>query len=117
MSFSYVKPRCASTRYGDELGVCSTGLYERHAGSPNRTAHPEFPERADLPHLSDQEAEAALALLRVLVEQDRASVYTRPYTPEGKRARWNVWDMTYATGRRVELEPWARGALAPRNAT
>jgi hypothetical protein len=27
---------------------------------------PDFPERADLPRLSDQEAEAALALLRVL---------------------------------------------------
>jgi hypothetical protein len=34
---------------------------------------PDFPERADLPHLSEQEAEAALALLRLLVAQDRAS--------------------------------------------
>jgi hypothetical protein len=80
------------------------------------TAHPEVPERADLPHLSEQEAEeaeeAALALLRVLVEQDRASVYTRPYTPEGERPRWNVWDMTPGKDRRVELEPWAMGVLA-----
>ena len=38
-----------------------------------------------------QAAEAALALLRLLVAQDQASVYTRPYTPEGERPRWNVW--------------------------
>jgi hypothetical protein len=80
-------------------------------------AHPvllDFPERADLPHLSDQEAEAALALLRSLVEQDRASVYTRASTPEGARPRWSVWDTTSGTGRRLELEPWALGVLPPR---
>jgi hypothetical protein len=76
----------------------------------------DFPERADLPHLSDQEAAAALALLRLLVAQDRATVYTRPYTPEGERPRWNVWDMTSGQGRRVELEPWAMGVLSPRAA-
>jgi hypothetical protein len=74
---------------------------------PNGTAHPDFPKRADLPHLSKQEA--ALALLRSLVAQDQATVYTRPSTPEGERPRWNVWDMTSGTGRRVELEPWAMG--------
>jgi hypothetical protein len=78
---------------------------------------PDFPECADLPHLSDQEAEAALELLRLLVDQGRASVYTRPYTPEGKRPRWNVWDMTVPRkGRRVELEPWAMGVLSPPSA-
>ena len=56
--------------------------------------------------------DAALALLPLLVAQDQATVYTRPYTPEGERPRWNVWDMTAGTGRRVELEPWARGVLA-----
>jgi hypothetical protein len=89
----------------------------RHAPSRSDVADipnlPEFPERADLPHLSEQEAETALALLRLLVAQDQATVYTRPYTPEGERPRWNVWDMTAGTGRRVELEPWARGVLAP----
>jgi hypothetical protein len=43
-------------------------------------------------------------------------VYTRPYTPEGKRPRWNVWDTTTGKGRRVELEPWAMGVLVPRAA-
>src|SRR5690242_15813184 len=75
---------------------------------------PDFPTRADLPHLSDQEAAAALALLRLLVAQGQATVYTRPYTPEGERPRWNVWDMTSGTGRRIELEPWAMGGLPPR---
>jgi hypothetical protein len=81
--------------------------------APSHPDLPDFSERADLPHLSEQEAEAALALLRLLVAQDRASVYTRPYTPEGERPRWNVWDTTAGKGRRVELEPWARGVLAP----
>jgi hypothetical protein len=54
---------------------------------------------------------------RVLVAQDQANVYTRPDTPEGERARWNVWDMTAAKGRRVELEPWAMGVLSPHAAT
>jgi hypothetical protein len=66
---------------------------------------PDSPERADLPHLSDQEAGAALALLRLLVAQHQATVYTRPSTPEGERPRWNVWDTTAGTGRRLEFEP------------
>ena len=39
-------------------------------------------------------------------------VYTRPYTPEGERPRWNVWGVTAGTGRRIEVEPWALGVLA-----
>jgi hypothetical protein len=89
------------------------GRAPSHSDSPDSS---EFPERADLPHLSDQEAEAALALLRLLVAQDRATVDTRPYTPEGERRRWNVWETTSGKGRRVELEPWAIGALSPRAA-
>jgi hypothetical protein len=84
--------------------------------APSHPDVPDFPERADLPHLSDQEAAAALALLRLLVAQDRANVYTRPYTPQGERPRWNVWDMRAGKGRRVELEPWAMGVLSPRDA-
>jgi hypothetical protein len=38
-------------------------------GVPEFPAVPNAPERADLPHLSDQEAWAALALLRFLVAQ------------------------------------------------
>jgi hypothetical protein len=74
---------------------------------------PDFPERADLPHLTDKEAEAALSLLRLMVANDQASVYTRPYTPEGERPRWNVWDMTSPRRRRVELETWAIEVLFP----
>src|SRR5262245_27429199 len=76
---------------------------------------PEFPERADLPRLSDQEAEAALALLRLLVAQGQATVYTRPYTPESERPRWNVWGINSGKGHRVELEPWAIGVLSQRD--
>ena len=87
-----------------------------HPDVPDFPDFADFPQRADLPHLREQEAEAALALLRLLVAQDRASVYTRPYTPEGERPRWNVWDMSSGKGRRVELEPWAIGVLVPRAA-
>jgi hypothetical protein len=45
------------------------------------------------------------------VAQRQATVYTRPYTPDGERPRWNVWDMTTRKGRRVELEPWACSLL------
>jgi hypothetical protein len=91
-------------------------LFSRAPSHPDVPDFPDFPERADLPHLSDQEAEAALAPLRLLLAQDQATVYTRPYTPEGERPRWNVWDMRAGKGRRVELEPWAMGVLAPRDA-
>jgi hypothetical protein len=37
-----------------------------HPDVPDYSDFPEFPERADLPRLSDQEAGAALALLRLL---------------------------------------------------
>ena len=74
---------------------------------------PDFPERADLPHLSDQEAGATLALLRFLVAQHQATVYTRPYTPEGERAHLNVGVTTAGNGRRVELEPWAMNVRSP----
>jgi hypothetical protein len=77
------------------------------------TTKPEFPGLADLPHLSDQEAEAALSLLRLMVAHDQADVYTQPFTPEGARPRWNVWDTTSGQGRRVELETWAIGVLFP----
>jgi hypothetical protein len=92
-------------------------LFTRAPSHPDAPAVLDFRERADLPHLGDQEAAAALALLRLLVAQDRATVYTLPYTPEGARPRWNVWDMTAGTGRRVELEPWAMGVLCPQAAT
>jgi hypothetical protein len=51
------------------------------------------------------------------VAQRQATVYTRAYTPEGGRPRWNVWDTTSGKGRRVELEPWAMGVLSPRSAS
>jgi hypothetical protein len=42
------------------------------------TIKPDFPERVDLPYLTDREAGAALCLLRLLVEAGAAEVYTRP---------------------------------------
>jgi hypothetical protein len=55
-------------------------------------------------------------VLRVLVAQHQATVYTRPYTPDSERPRWNVWDMTSGKGCRVELEQWAGGVLSPQAA-
>jgi hypothetical protein len=80
----------------------------------SRTApKPEFPERADLPHLTDKEASAALHLLRLLVEADVADVYTQPFTPPGERPRWNVWlgHQIKPGGERVELREWAARSL------
>jgi len=67
-----------------------SNLFRLGLPHPDVADFPDFPERADLPHLSEQEAEAALALLRLLVAQGQATVYTRPYTLEGERPRWNV---------------------------
>ena len=56
-----------------------TRLFSRASSRPDDPDVPDFPnfpERADLPHLRDREAGTALALLRLLVAQDQASVYT-----------------------------------------
>jgi hypothetical protein len=49
-----------------------------HWLSRRRDTKPDFPERADLQHLTDKEADAALSLLRLLVSGGQADVYTRP---------------------------------------
>jgi len=54
-------------------------------------------------------------LRREFVATQQAGVYMWPYTPEGKRPHWNVWDMTPERRRRVELEPWAKGVLFRRD--
>ncbi|HEY1388861.1 MAG TPA: hypothetical protein VGF38_09980 [Ktedonobacterales bacterium] len=74
---------------------------------------PEYPERADLPHLTDKEASAALCLLRLLVEADVADVYTQPFTPPDERPRWNVWlgHQIRPGGERIELRQWAARSL------
>jgi hypothetical protein len=72
---------------------------------------PDRPERADLPHLTDKEAAAALGLLRLLVSADQADVYTRPWRELGQRWRWNVW--IHADSRRYDLETWAISVLFP----
>jgi hypothetical protein len=76
-----------------------------------RESKPDFPERLDLPQLSDKEAEAALGLLRLLVSGDQADVYTRPWRELGQRWKWNVW--VSAESRRYELETWAISVLFP----
>jgi len=74
---------------------------------------PDFPERADLPHLTDREASAALCLLKLLVEAGAADVYRRPFTPEGQRPRWNVWlgEQIKPGGERIDLREWAARSL------
>jgi hypothetical protein len=75
---------------------------------------PDFPERADLPRFTDVEAYRALAELRRLVGEGLADVYTQPFTPEGERARWNVWlgHQLVRGGQRLELDEWAASFLA-----
>jgi hypothetical protein len=72
-----------------------------------------FPERVDLPHLTDKEATAALELLRLLVARDEAKVYQQPYTPTGEAPRWSVWinAAENAPGQSYALETWASCVL------
>jgi hypothetical protein len=72
-----------------------------------------FPERLDLPFLTDREAYAALGLLKLLVEAGAADVYRRPFTPEGERPRWNVWlnEQIKPGGEQIELQDWAARTL------
>jgi hypothetical protein len=84
-----------------------------HLFSRRHELAPDFPERVDLPRMTDKEAEAALGLLRLLVSSGAADVYTRPFTPEGERPRWNVWlgERITPGGQRLDLRDWAARAL------
>jgi hypothetical protein len=70
---------------------------------------PDFPERVSFPHLTDDEAARALDLLRLMVEQGYARVYTQAYTAP---VQWLVW---LEPGERLplRLETWAIEALFP----
>jgi hypothetical protein len=83
-------------------------MLSRILGHPQPT--PDFPTRADLPHLDEQSAAAALDLLRLLVRRGDVEVYTAAggIRPNG-RYFWNTWDNH--TRMRVELEKWAFMAL------
>jgi hypothetical protein len=75
---------------------------------------PDFPERVDLPFLTDKEASAAMCLLRLLVDAGAAEVCTQP-VPDAMtgRYRWNVWlnEQINPGGERIELQEWAARAL------
>jgi hypothetical protein len=84
-------------------------LFSRRAAD----SKPEFPPRSALPHCTDREAHAALDLLRLLVEQGRATVYLQAYTSP---PQWLVWleldEPPYGTLPQ-RLETWAIGVLFP----
>ena len=63
---------------------------------------PEFPSVADLPNLSREDAQRALAALRILVDAELAGVYSSAGSYD---TRWNVW--LNLTWRRVPLQEWA----------
>ncbi len=63
---------------------------------------PTFPTHKDLCNLSRDDAETALAALRVLVARELASVYTSAGSND---TRWNVW--MELTRRRIPLQEWA----------
>jgi hypothetical protein len=71
----------------------------------------DFPERVDLPYLTDREASAALGLLRLLVDYGAAEVYTAAGGPRADgRYLWNVWlheSVAPPSGRRIPLREWA----------
>jgi hypothetical protein len=69
-----------------------------------------FPTAEDLSGLRQEDATAALDELRRLVCSHLADVYTRPFTPVGKRHRWNIWfdrRVRHVGDQRVELPVWA----------
>jgi hypothetical protein len=85
-----------------------------HWISRRRDSKPDFPERLDLPYLTDSEASAALCLLRLLVQAGAADVYTQPLADRVTgRWRWNVWlgHQIKPGGERIELQEWAARAL------
>ena len=85
-----------------------------HLFSRRRDSKPDWPDRVDLPYLTDKEAEAALCLLRLLVQAGAADVYTQPLPdPVTGRWRWNVWlgEQIKPGGERIELREWAARAL------
>jgi len=85
----------------------------RHLFSRRSDTKPDFPERVDLPYLTDREAGAALCLLQLLVEAGAAEVYTQPIPGSDGRYRWNVWlgEQIKPGGERIELREWAARAL------
>lgn len=81
-----------------------------HLFSRRRDDKPDFPTRADLPALSQEQAAAALEALRDLVAQDLAHVYTRGFRRPGERWRFNVWlgeELVPPGGERLTLDEWA----------
>jgi hypothetical protein len=78
-------------------------MLSRLLGQPQPT--PDFPSRADLPHLAEKEAYAALGLLRLLVDSGAAECYTAAGSTHRPRPLWNVW--LVKSFRRIELERWA----------
>lgn len=63
---------------------------------------PEFPSAADLPNLSPDDAQRALAVLRTLVANDLADVYSSAGSHD---TRWNVWSNIRWC--RIPLQEWA----------
>lgn len=68
---------------------------------------PTFPDHRNLTHLSRDDAETALAALRVLVKRDLATVYTGAGSHD---LRWYVF--LNLSMRRLTLAEWAEQWLA-----
>jgi len=58
---------------------------------------PTFPERADLPHLSDEAALAALRVLRMLVDEGLADTYSQPVRGLDGRLTLEQWAVQQVT--------------------
>ncbi|HEY7092239.1 MAG TPA: hypothetical protein VH393_03615 [Ktedonobacterales bacterium] len=85
-----------------------------HLFSRRAAPKPDFPDPRDLPRLTPQEAMAALGLLRLLVDQDVAAVYTAASgIQEDGRYFWNVWlnHPVVPGGKRIPLREWAAAAV------
>ena len=69
---------------------------------PQQQKRPEFPSVADLPNLSPEDAQRALAALRVLVKSELMDVYSSAGSND---TRWNIWSNIRWC--RIPLQQWA----------
>jgi hypothetical protein len=76
--------------------------FPRIPGIPMMQHRPEFPSVADLPNLSPEDAQRALAALRVLEREELMDVYSSAGSND---TRWNVWSNIRWC--RIPLPEWA----------
>jgi hypothetical protein len=88
------------------LNVILSAGERAHLAQIRAENRPSFPERLDLPRLTDNEAAAALRLARLLLDRGEIDLYTAAGGPRADgRHLWNVW--LEKERQRIPLREWA----------